>query len=365
MRIFLPPQAVPEALSALPLVREGRFIHFCGFFAALPLLAALVVFFALASPAFAQNEGKIALSIRYYDKKIYHVGDENPINVQITISNNSTGLYHFRLADDRVFSIDVDTRTLSNRTVESAETLKRKRATAGKVFFRDIVIESGESFSFVENLHDYANISAAGDYVVQLRLYPELLNADSRHNAAAGSGGAENQQAILTSNRIPLHIKPIPLTGEDGLPVALDIETNAILVRERIAPDQVVDWTLSARQKSQWERFFLYLDLEKMIARDGARQRRWRAESEEGRLRMLADYRAEMQKSTIDGDISSISMDWTIEQTSYDYNEGRVVVLERFKVGGYTERKRFTYYLEKEDGYWRIVDYVVVNRGSG
>ncbi|MDR3324588.1 MAG: hypothetical protein LBS82_01180 [Spirochaetaceae bacterium] len=332
-------------------------------------LCALAAVFAgpLAFPAAAQDAPSVSLSLRYYDKKIYYLQDESPIRVQIAVSNNSAKLYHFRLADERAFSIDVDVKTLANRAVEPSEVVKRKRASAGRVFFRDIAIEAGESFSFVENLRDYANISAAGDYIVQLRLHPELLDGSGlgRQNTLAGGAEAQGSGAsILLSNRLPLHIKATPLIGDDGLPLALDVETNAVIVREKLPPDQVIDWTLGARQKTQWEKFFLYLDVEKMIVRDGARQRQWRGESEEGRQRMLADYRGELQKSTIDGDVSSIPLDWTTERTSYNRNEGTVVVLERFKTGNYIERKRFTYYLEKEDGYWRIVDYVVVNLGT-
>lgn len=317
---------------------------------------------AQASGGAEPEAGGVLLNIRYFDKKIYYLPD-GPVFIQITVTNNSTSLYHFRLAGTRAFSIDVDTRTLNNRPVEAAASLERKRSTAGKIFFRDVTIESGESFSFVEDLRDYTNISAAGDYIVQVRLYPELFGTSEAQSAALANAG-RTRTAALVSNRLPLHIKAPSITGDDGLPVALDTVTDAILVREKLPPDQVIEWTLRARQKSQWEKFFLYLDLEKMIVRDGATARQWRAESEEGRLRMLANYRTALQKASIDGDITSIPMDFTIENTNYDSETGTVVALERFKTGDYIERKRFTYYFEKEDGYWRVIDYVVMNLGT-
>jgi hypothetical protein len=101
-----------------------------------------------------------------------------------------------------------------------------------------------------------------------------------------------------------------------------------------------------------------------MLSRDSYRRRQWLAESEEGRLRMLADYRGALQKATIDGDVTSIPMDFTIENTNYDSESGTVIVLERFKTGDYIERKRYTYYFQREDGYWSIVDYTVMNLGT-
>jgi hypothetical protein len=146
----------------------------------------------------------------------------------------------------------------------------------------------------------------------------------------------------------------------------MDVDTNAILVRERLPPDEVVAYTLTARQRSQWEKFFLYLDLEAMVARDGSRRRQWLAESEEGRRRMVARYRGELQNAVVDGDIATIPTEFQIERTTYGAEEGTVVVLEKFQGSGaaYTEKKRYTYTLRRKDDIWTIVDYVVVNLGT-
>jgi hypothetical protein len=144
----------------------------------------------------------------------------------------------------------------------------------------------------------------------------------------------------------------------------MDVETNAILVRERLPPDQVVEYMLTARQKTQWEKFFLYLDLETMISRDPVRHRQWLAESEEGRRRMLARYRSELEEEVTDGDIATIPMEFQIERTAYNAEEGTVVVLEKFKTGNYIERKRYTYYVRRKDDIWIIIDYAVLNLGT-
>jgi hypothetical protein len=48
----------------------------------------------------------------------------------------------------------------------------------------------------------------------------------------------------------------------------------------------------------------------------------------------------------------------------YNNLEGTVTVLEKFRVGNYTERKRYTYYLRRKDDIWTVVDYSVVNLGT-
>lgn len=292
----------------------------------------------------------VTLTIRYFDKQIYYtVG--SPIYVHVTINNNSPMPFRFKLADERAFSLDFAVRTQSNVALANAETLMRKRNQNQQVFFREISLESGESFSFVEDIRDYITLSQSGSFVVWASLYPELYRTTNIQT--------------LESNRLSLSIRPGILPDINGVPLELDSATNALLVREKLPPDQVVEYFLTARQRSQWEKFFLYLDLEAMIARDSTRQREWRAESEEGRQRLLARYRIDLQSAVIDGDISMIPTEFQIEQTSYTASAGTVVVQEKFKIGNnFTERKRYTYYLQRKNDIWTIVDYTVLNLGT-
>ena len=309
----------------------------------------------------------ISFSIRYFDKRIYYL-EEDPIYVQITLTNTGPYTYRFKLADERAFSVDFDVRTATNRAVEAADLLVRRRSQSQQVYFRDVAIEAGESFSFVEDLKDYAALKQSGSYVVQARIYPELYQTvESVISTGSGISPGRTLAASgrpLDSNRLALSIRPRSIPGPDGIPFELDVETNAILVREKLPPDEVVSYLLTARQKSQWEKFFLYLDLEAMLSRDAYRRRQWTAESEEGRKRMLVRYREDLQNTVIDGDISLIPMNYTIERTNYNTQSGTVTVLEYFRVGSYTERKRYTWYLEKRDDIWTITDYSVVNLGT-
>jgi hypothetical protein len=322
--------------------------------------------FCANTPDIQETPGGPAVdfSIRYYDKRLYHAaggasGDasgsgEDPILVQATIANNSPLPYRFKLAHERAFSIEFDIRTMGNRAVEPADVLIRRRSSSGQVFFREISVESGESFSFVEDLRNYADLKEPGAFVVRARIYPELY---------PGSGG--NPEPVLESNRLSLNLRPPVVPGPAGIPAAIDLDTGTVLSRERLAPDEVIEYLLSARQKGQWEKFFLYLDMEEIIIRDPVRRRQWNAESEEGRRRMLARYREEMQQSVIDGDISAIPFEFEIERTNYSALEGTVVALEKFRTGtNYVELKRYTYYLKRKDNYWAVIDYVVTNLGT-
>ena len=318
------------------------------------LVTAVVFFLAIASVFGADTRGP-ELIIRFYDKQIYYLSSE-PVMVQVTVMNHGSAPYRFRLAEDRAFSLDFNIKTLQNRVLAEADGLLRKRSGSRAVYYRDVTVEAGESFSFVEDIHQYAAIKDAGSYIVEARLYPEAYRAGGD---GGGGGGIP-----LVSNRLQLAVRPPSIPGPGGVPVALDVETKANLVRERLPPDEVVAWTLTARQKSQWEKFFLYIDLESMVSRDGPRQRQWRAESEEGRLRMIERYRTDLQRSVVDGDIAMIPSDFIIERTAYNAENAEVTVIELFRSNNFTERRRYTYYLRRAAGVWSIIDYMVINLGT-
>ena len=333
-------------------------------------LIGLLIFLGF-SPLSAADTS-LTFSIRFFDKRVYYL-EQDPILIHITLTNNGPNPYRFKLADERAFSVDFDVRTNSNRAVDAAEILVRRRSRSQQVYFREVSIAAGESFSFVEDLRDYSAFSQNGSFVVQARLFPELyqgvthFETTARINAAGAISPGRTLAATglpLESNRLTLSIRPRPIPGPDGIPLELDVETNAILVRENLPPDEVVSYLLTARQKSQWEKFFLYLDLEAMLSRDAFRRRQYNTESEEGRRRMIARYRQDLQNAVIDGDISLIPMDFIIERTVYAAQTGTVTTLQFFRVGSYTERKRFTWYLERKDDIWTIVDYSVVNLGT-
>jgi len=309
----------------------------------------LFIFCGLSILGANDTRGQVEFNIRFFDRRIYYV-ETAPIMVQVTITNNSPAPYRFKLADDRAFSVDFDIRSMSNRPLPFSDSLTRKRTQNTQVFFREVTIESGESFSFVEDLRDYISFAQPGSYRVRARVYPELFRSTA--------------VSPMESNFLSLNLRPEVINGPDGIPVEMDIATGAALVRQRMPPDEVVTYMLRARQESQWERFFLYLDTEAMLQRDAVQRRRYLAAGEAERRRMEADYRQNLQSAVIDGDIVNIPTTFTVLRTVYNNNEGEVVVLQRYRMPTFTELREYTYTLVKRDDYWIIVNYSVQGMGT-
>lgn len=293
------------------------------------------------------------ISIRFYDRTVYYPGNSpsEPILVQISIVNNSPETYRFKLADDHFFSLAFTAVNTRNQVLEPTQMWIRKRSTNQQIYFREISLESGETYSFTENMKDYLTITTPGMYILDCAFYPELkrLTGDS--------------EVSVKSNRLTLEIKPSPGAAAVKL-LPVSPVTAEVLQAKAIPPDQVITYMLTARQKSYWEQFFLYMDLEQMLSRDPARSRRFRAESENGRFIMIENYKSELSQASIDKDISTIPVDFKLERTTYTETEGNVTVIEWFQYKNFREKKRFTYYLSARDGIWHVYDYTVDNLGT-
>ncbi|MDR1748245.1 MAG: hypothetical protein LBR47_04220 [Spirochaetaceae bacterium] len=335
------------------------------------LLTVIISIIALSVPSVlsAQETGTNSadISIRFFDKTIYYTDSavaDNPIQVRITIANSGSRTIRFKLAEDRIFSTDFAAYTVKNMPLIHTDGFIRKRSTNQPVFFREISLEPGEQYSFVENVRDYLKISEPGVYYLENWFYPELNRLEIPAGSLAAFNSSTVAQAVspIRSNRLTLEIRPAPSAAGGALPVSP--ETKDILRPEQIPPDQIISYTLTSRQRSLWDQYFLYMDVEEMLLRDPARNRRYRAESADGRARMLEDYKLDLRQDRIDRDIVAIPESFQIEKTMYTTTEGTVSVLEWFSYDGFQEKKRYTYFLRQRDGIWHIYDYTVDNLGT-
>lgn len=306
-----------------------------------------VLLILLSIPVFAQEQDLSGLecTIRLYDKAIYY--PDSSLMVKITLSNNSAKGISFKIADRKLFSFDFDVRTMANAKVTESDFFISHRMQNQPVFYREIMLLPGEEYSVIEDLKDYRQLEQPGTYVVQAVFYPYLGNED----------------IAIRSNRLLVTVNP----GMDILresEVRVEQQTREILKAQPLPPDLVVKSVIEARQKNQWEKFFLYIDVEALYTRDRSRKAAYLKAGEEERLKMLDKFKKELASSVVDRDIIVIPQEYEIVKTQYTKKEGEVVVIEKFDYGTYKEVKEYTYMLRKKDDIWYITDYNVHNMGT-
>lgn len=317
----------------------------------------ITILFAFAQIGlFAQSSAKVqdfsnaSVSIKYYNKSIYYPGnaDDFPVFVHITIKNNGTETLRFKLADDRKFSLDFNAYTVKNSRLPQTEEIIEKRTTNQTVYFRELALEGGEEYSFVENVKDYLKIDDSSVYYLEMFFYPELYKA---------------KYLSLKSNRLTLEVRPSPSSASSNY-IPVKDQTVEILKQEELSPDKVVESTIIARQKSLWDQYFLYMDLENLLKRNNTLAKKYAAGSAEERERILASFKADLMQSKIENDIIAVPEKFVIEKTSYTPTEGSVSVMEWFKYPNFSEIKRYNYKVRQREGIWQIYDYTVVNLGT-
>lgn len=309
----------------------------------------LVLITFTAASAFAQEsgDGAVEVSIRFFDKQLYYPG--NQIMIKIEITNNTPETFRFKLADNRLFNIDFTVRTLTNRIIQHSDDLIRDRHSDQHVFFREVSIGPEEQFAFFEDLSEYIAIRDPGKYVVQAHFYPDLLKT-----------GIVTEK--MESNRLSLSVRPDK--PDVQLQTYEDTAQMAQLDKQHLPPDEVVSWTIRSRQQSNWDKFFLYLNLESLLKKNPSRRRQYLSLSQEEQRRMLFEYKEDLKNKRVDGDIVVIPEEFEIIKTEYTPEEATVLVEERFTYATYTEVKAYTYYLRKRDNVWFIYDYDVQNIGT-
>ena len=309
-------------------------------------LAALIILLAVSCPFAAASQDDSGFSIRFFEKKVYFLGDE--IQIEAVIANATAQTMRFKVADNRFFNLDFDVRTTTNLALGHARQFTTERNSDQPVFFREVSLEPGEKYGIVVDLTRFASFAEPGLFVLQASFYPELFRG--------------SQSASVKSNRLSLNVKPPVVTAEEKAKV--EAETGALIARAPLPPDEVVAYTIQARQKSQWEKFYLYLDLEALLRKNPEKDRVYRRSTDEAQRRMIETFKEELRKTAIDQEISVIPTSFEIQKTTYTGSEGTVIVKEKFRYADYTELKGYTYHLKKADRYWIITDYEIKNLGT-
>jgi len=304
-------------------------------------IIAVVLFMSITGAVVAQD---IGVSIRYQDKQIYVPGSE--ILVKFTIKNDRSTTYRFRVAENRMFNVEFDVRTLSNVPLEPAPHFTTERTSNQQLYYRDVALEPGEEFAVTENLSDYVRIVDPGIFVVTARFFPDLV-------------GDETGQAVI-SNSLSMTIRP-DLTEDERVVARLDERTGELLARESLPPDEVVEYVIMALQDGAWNRYFLYVDLEGLLQSNSARARSYARLADADRQVRLDAFAAELQTSLADPQISAVPTTFEMVRTTYDPAEAAVIVDEEFRFPTYSETKRYTYFLRRRDRVWYIYDYAVTN----
>ena len=311
------------------------------------IIAMLVLSLLIPSYVLAVVPPGVEFTMRFVNQVIYT--PDSDVQVRLTVRNETADMYRFRIADNRMFSVDFSLRTLTNQPVRQSDDVIIQRNTNQAVFYREISLAPGEEYAFTERVNEYVQMPEPGVYVLQARFYPELIGF--------------NTSDSVVSEALTLALRP-GTTGVDAVQEQLSARITQELQRERMPPNDVVSYTIRARQQGDWERFFLYMDLESLLRNNPTRDRRFTRLGEADQQAYLTEFREDLMADRTDEQILLTPDEFSVVRTTYTPDRGTVTVIQRFWFPDFVEVREYTYEVRRRDGIWYIVDYQVRNLGT-
>ncbi|HOJ64756.1 MAG TPA: hypothetical protein PLE45_10085 [Spirochaetota bacterium] len=303
------------------------------------------------NPIYPTNYEGIKISIELANPKIYRVGDEIILNINVYNPTNTEK--SFLMAQDKKFSFDIEMVNMQNRAIDYKKEYIISVNRPQAIFNSLIRLGSLEGYSYQIALNDYFDINVPGQFYIKARFFPNLkLNF---------MGTPSNNEAII-SNQLTINIRPKDIK-EEYIAEIKSIEEEKKLYAEKKSPDEVVTYMLEARMNQEWEKFFLYLDLEKLIEQNSIFKDKIKKVDIEKKKEVIDSYKEYLKRNTID-EISYLPHSFKILKTEYTEGKGKVDVLIEFKYIDYIEKKYYTYFLSKKGNIWYIDSYQVMNLGT-
>ncbi len=283
--------------------------------------------------------------IRLHDLAIYN--PQSSILIRHTISNESAASFRFRLADNRIFNIEIEMRTEDGRPVAQAPTLLNRRNQNSPILYREILLGPGEEYSFIEPLKEYVEIAQPGSYFIRAQFYPILLSV------------TEERPRLESQEPLRIVIRPTPTAPQPE--ATTDVPSPPTpLRRQDIAPDQVVRFLLDARIAEDWDRFFLYLNLTSLYRALPTRDRAYSRLSAQNQLLEIERFRQQLQQERTDEGLALRPLSYSVVQSNYGSDQAQVwadLTFRRSARG--SPIRRYQYFLRRDDGSWEIYDYNV------
>jgi hypothetical protein len=304
------------------------------------------------------NMNNVYVAIEIANPKNFYENDDVYINVKII--NKSDEVKFFKISDNKIFSFDFQMVTMNNKSIEHNIEYITAFHRIQNNFYSTIKIEPGEGYLFKARLNDYYKLDTAGQYFIKCNYYPELkvynYNVESNENIQLTNESINN---IITSNQIALNIRPSNIK-ENIFTEQQSVEIEKKEYATKRPPDEIVSYMLKARMNKEWEKFFLYIDLESIILTNNNFRQRYLKADIERQKQIIKEYKEYLKRDRID-DISFLPTEFHILKTEYTEGVGKVYVLINFKYQDYNEKKYYTYFLNKKGNIWYVTSYEVYN----
>lgn len=292
------------------------------------------------------NQSSLILKIELVNPKIYKQNED--IYIDVKILNKSESSISTLITDDKKFCFDFEIYSMQNQTLEHRKEYVTSFHKVQTIFKSIINIDPSEGYNYRVRLNEYFDMNITGQYYIKGFYYPNLKTNNTKENT-------------IISNQLTINVRPEDI-DDKYIVEKKSVEEEKRLNAEKRSPDEVIKYMLEARMTGQWEKYFLYMDLDKLILNNNKFKNSYLKKDLERQKEILAEYKEYLKKDTIE-DISFLPHGFEIIKTEYSQGKGKVDVLVDFKYIDFIETKYYTFFLNKKGDIWYVTDYEVMNYG--
>lgn len=294
-----------------------------------------------------EEQTRIEVIIKYYNKMIYYVNE--PIIVEFQITNRGYDPFLFITSFNKIFTFDFDVLTETNRKVEHSKEYIIQSTQFEPVLSDEITLKRDEVYGVRIDLNRWFDLTDPGEYIIRGIFYPNLKT------------GSADDIKLYSQNELFLTLNP-PFSEE--VKKKKEIEEIKRLKAESLPPYDVVNYMLKALQERDFEKYFLFIKFDKFIMQFQNSRKKYMEARDIDKPAVIEEFKQYlMGKNRLEAIPFSetIPADYDILRTVVEKRNAIVTVIETFKYINLIEKKQYTYYLHLYGDRWLLENYSVVN----
>lgn len=305
----------------------------------------IIMFFLILSSSILSSQTSYNYDDLIYkvniNKNVFEVNE--PIEINNVIENLGVEAIGIEVSDISTLNYDYVVYMLNGRVIEkSMKFYENKERTIEQLNIpRKEILYPEEQYGQIVNLNQYYDNLEPGRYILEPIFFPLTNMGDSYPH--------------IKGKKLQIQIVPIPYKGE----LEPGLETSLKQYTPFSSAFDTIDFVLDAKLKSDWDAFFAYFDLSKIISLFNKWYIRYNDLPKSKRDELLEEFkeylRENFEKSMMSYDVVRSFRDKT----------GAIVIAEIYRMqNSVVFTTRYTFYLEKRKDFWIIVNYELTNLGS-
>jgi len=279
-------------------------------------------------------------------QRTYYINE--PVPVYVTVVNESAAPVRFNLAEQLFLNFDFRIRSLQDMPVKERDTWQLHKLAARQQVdvTRSVTLAPGERFGRVIDVAEWLRLVSPGVYELTgyFWIFPQRSDLDFRYES-------NRKRFLLEAPR------------DVAEAIALEAESRSEREVKRMSADETVDYIITAKRRGEWEEYFRFMDLTRLINVFHQFRARYVAADTGSRAGVMDDFKSFLRAFPSENIEHHFVQTVTVTRDEETLNEtARVECLIVYRTGQLVERKTYHFSLYRKLDRWYVESYYVVNR---